>query len=62
MLSHEDDHNPDDDERAQRLVDAMAKGSQETIHAAFGKSARFWSVGPLQRLLAVIRGKWPRKP
>lgn len=57
MVSHDAESDPSDAERAARLLEALAAGTRETLHAAFNGAARFWSDGPLQRLLAYLRDK-----
>jgi hypothetical protein len=57
MVSHEDVELPDDNERAAQLVDTMARGTQETLRAAFGDGDRTWAPGPLERLLDLVRSK-----
>ncbi|MEW5855250.1 MAG: hypothetical protein AB2A00_41115 [Myxococcota bacterium] len=62
MPPRHDEDEIDDEERARRLFEAMTEGTKETILAAHGAGERFWSAGPLQRLLQAIRTKLQRSP
>ena len=57
MPALEGEPEPTDDERAARLLAAMSEGTRDTLGAAYGKDARHWSGGPLQRLLDLLHSR-----
>lgn len=55
LISHDDPDEPDDIQKAQRLVDATMDGTRDVVRAAYGQGDQFWSTGPLEALVALVK-------